>query len=195
MKKNQASAAPIALKYTYKFKRISLDFCSIYWIYRNKNTFTKTNLSYYDFNNAFNSIIHHPPFWQSHNKSATYAPCTKSIVQPSLNIYMYISKYIYLYYIATRRLRVCTMCVCLRPIFSRTAGPIWLNFFLLAPSWSRNGFRPKKFQIRDPLFPEIRKNPDFENFENIGTFRYSYKIDHNSKTDGLSAIFFASMVA
>ena len=51
--------------------------------------------------------------------------------------------------------------VCSRPISSGTAGPIWLNFFLLAPSWSRDGFRPKKFRIRDPVFPEIRKNPDF----------------------------------
>jgi len=33
------------------------------------------------------------------------------------------------------------------PISSKTAGPIWLNFFLLAPSWSRDGFRPKKFRI------------------------------------------------
>ena len=53
--------------------------------------------------------------------------------------------YIYLYYIATR-----SLCVCLRSISSRTAGPIWLNFILLAPSWSREGFRPKKFRIRDP---------------------------------------------
>ena len=53
------------------------------------------------------------------------------------------------------------MYVCLWPISSGTAGPIWLNFFLLAPSWSRDGFRPKKFRIRDPVFPEIRKNPDF----------------------------------
>ena len=51
--------------------------------------------------------------------------------------------------------------VCLRPISSGTAGPIWLNFFLLAPSWSRDGFRPKKIRIRDPVLPEIRKNPDF----------------------------------
>jgi len=36
------------------------------------------------------------------------------------------------------------MCVCLRPISSRTARPIWLNFFLLASSWSHDGFRPKK---------------------------------------------------
>ena len=35
------------------------------------------------------------------------------------------------------------------------------NIFLLAPSWSRDGFRPKKFRIRDPDFPEIWKNPDF----------------------------------
>ena len=35
------------------------------------------------------------------------------------------------------------------------------KFFLLAPSWSRDGFRLKKFRIRDPVFPEIRKNPDF----------------------------------
>ena len=40
--------------------------------------------------------------------------------------------------------------VCSRPISSGTAGPIRLNFFLLAPSWSRDGFRPKKsgFGIR-----------------------------------------------
>ena len=48
--------------------------------------------------------------------------------------------------------------VCLWPISSGTAGPIWLNFFLLAPSWSRDGFRPKKFRIQDPVFPKIRKN-------------------------------------
>ena len=48
--------------------------------------------------------------------------------------------------------------VCLLPISSGTAGPIWLYFFLLAPSWSWDGFRPKKFRIRDPDFPEIRKN-------------------------------------
>ena len=51
-----------------------------------------------------------------------------------------------------------TMFACLLPISSGTAGPIWLNFFLLAPSWSRDGFRPKKIRIQDP---EIRKNPDF----------------------------------
>ena len=70
---------------------------------------------------------------------------------------------LYLSYIATRCLRACLF-VCSRPISSGTAGPIWLNFFLLAPSWSRDGFRPKKFRIRDPDFPEIRKNPDFRVF-------------------------------
>ena len=40
-------------------------------------------------------------------------------------------------------LRVCLR-VCLLPISSGTAGPIWLNFFLLAPSWLWGGFRPKK---------------------------------------------------
>ena len=44
------------------------------------------------------------------------------------------------------------------PISSGTAGPIWLNFFLSAPSWSWDGFRPKKFRTRDPVFPKIRKN-------------------------------------
>ena len=66
-------------------------------------------------------------------------------------------------YIATRCLRACVR-VCLLPISSGTAGPIWLNFFLLVPSWSRDGFRPKKIRIRDPDFLEIRKNPDFRLF-------------------------------
>ena len=34
-----------------------------------------------------------------------------------------------------------SVCVCLHN--SGTAGPIWLNLFLLAPSWSRDGFRPE----------------------------------------------------
>ena len=76
--------------------------------------------------------------------------------------YMFVSS-THLSYIATRCLRACLF-VCLRPISSGTAGPIWLYFFLLAPSWSRDGFRPKKFRIRDPDFPEIRKNPDFRVF-------------------------------
>ena len=51
--------------------------------------------------------------------------------------------------------------VCLRPISSGTAGLIWLYFFLLAPSWSQDGFRSKKFRNRDPVFPKNRKNPVF----------------------------------
>ena len=50
------------------------------------------------------------------------------------------------------------MYVCVSLHHSGTAGPIWLNLFLLAPSWSRDGFRLKKFQIRGPVFPKIRKN-------------------------------------
>ena len=57
-------------------------------------------------------------------------------------------------------LSVC-VCVCVRLNNSGTAGPIWLNFFLLAPSLSQGGFRPKKFRNRDPVFPENRKNPVF----------------------------------
>ena len=45
--------------------------------------------------------------------------------------------------------------VCSRPI-SGTAGPIWLKFFLLAPSWANLGFRPKKFRIRDPDFSSAK---------------------------------------
>ena len=33
--------------------------------------------------------------------------------------------------------------VCLWLYNSKTAEPIWLNFFLLAPSWSHGGYRPK----------------------------------------------------
>ena len=67
-----------------------------------------------------------------------------------------------------RPLSVC-VCVCVRLNNSGTTGPIWLNFFLLAPSWSQGGFRPKKFRIRDPVFPEIRKNPDFRvSFDQFG---------------------------
>ena len=32
-------------------------------------------------------------------------------------------------------------------------------FFWLAPSWSEDGFRPKKFRSWDLDFLEIRKNP------------------------------------
>ena len=33
------------------------------------------------------------------------------------------------------------------------------KLFLLAPSWSRDGFRPKKFRIRDPVFPDKTGSP------------------------------------
>ena len=72
-------------------------------------------------------------------------------------------EWLYQYY-KVIRVFVCMyvcMYVCVSLNNSGTAGPIWLNFFLLAPSWSRDGFRPKKFRIRDPVFPEIRKNPVF----------------------------------
>ena len=49
------------------------------------------------------------------------------------------------------------MYVCLKLNNSGTAGPIGLNFFLLALSWSRDDFRLKKFRIRDLVFPMIRK--------------------------------------
>ena len=51
-------------------------------------------------------------------------------------------------------LSVC-LSVCVRLNNSGTAGLFWLNFFLLAPSWSQGGFRPKKIRIRDTVFPEI----------------------------------------
>ena len=44
--------------------------------------------------------------------------------------------------------------VCLWPISSGKAGSIWLILFLLAPSWSEGGFRPKKFRIRSPVCTE-----------------------------------------
>ena len=52
-------------------------------------------------------------------------------------------------YIATR-----CFFACLWPISSGSAGPIWLNFFLLAPSWSRDGFRPKKIPVPGSGNPE-----------------------------------------
>ena len=69
--------------------------------------------------------------------------------------------YIIYQYYKVIRVFVCMyvcMYVCLKLNNSGTAGPIWLSLFLLAPSWSRDGFRLKKFQIRGPVFPKIRKN-------------------------------------
>ena len=57
-------------------------------------------------------------------------------------------------------LSVCVF-VCVRLNNSGTAGPIWLNFFLLAPSLSQDGFRPKKFRNRYPVFPENREKSGF----------------------------------
>ena len=48
----------------------------------------------------------------------------------------------------------------------------WTNLaklFLLAPSWSQGGFRPKKFWIWDPVFQEIQKNNFGGNFQVILT--------------------------
>ena len=36
--------------------------------------------------------------------------------------------------------------VCLKINDSGTAGLIWLNFCLLAPTWSRDGFKPKNLE-------------------------------------------------
>ena len=55
------------------------------------------------------------------------------------------------------RVFVC-LYVCLKLKNSGTAGPIWLNLFLLAPHWSGDGFRQKRFWIRSPVFPKIWKN-------------------------------------
>ena len=70
------------------------------------------------------------------------------------------------------------------------------KLFLLAPSWSRDGFRSKKFRIRDPVFPKIRKNRFSHHFysytlnifwqkslnlflENAGTINFRfYKFSH-----------------
>ena len=57
------------------------------------------------------------------------------------------------------------MFVCLLAAYLLQNG--WTDLaklFLLAPSWSQDGFRPKKFRIRHPVSPEIRKNPDFRVF-------------------------------
>ena len=64
------------------------------------------------------------------------------------------------------------MSVCLWLNNSGTAGPIWLNFFLLTPSWSRGGFRPKKFQVQDMDF---RKSGKID-FPAILTYVYTLNI-------------------
>ena len=52
---------------------------------------------------------------------------------------------------------------CNFPHNSGTAGPIWINFFLLAPSWSQGGFRPKN---PDPGFG-FSGNPEKPGFLGI----------------------------
>ena len=51
------------------------------------------------------------------------------------------------------------MYVCLKLNNSGTAGPIWLSLFLLAPSWSRDGFRLKKNPDPGSGFSENPKKP------------------------------------
>ena len=70
-----------------------------------------------------------------------------------------------------------SVCVCLH--HSGTAGPIWLNLFLLAPYWSGDGFRQKRFRIRGRVFPKIRKN------------KFPAKIGFLEKLDPGSGIFLA----
>ena len=51
------------------------------------------------------------------------------------------------------------MYVCLY-VNSETAGPFWLNFFLLAPSWSRGDFRPKN--SGSGFSGNLEKKPGFQ---------------------------------
>ena len=64
--------------------------------------------------------------------------------------------------------------VCLKLNNYRTAGLIWLNFYLLAQSLSRDGFRPKN---PDPVFPKIRKS---RFWREIGFSGFSEKPDPGS---------------
>ena len=51
------------------------------------------------------------------------------------------------------------MSVCVSLNNSGTAGPIWLNFFLLAPPWSEDGFRLKKIPDPGSGFSENTEKP------------------------------------
>ena len=51
------------------------------------------------------------------------------------------------------------MYVCLKLNNSGTAGPIGLNFFLLALSWSQDGFRLKKIPDPGSGFSDDPENP------------------------------------
>ena len=61
--------------------------------------------------------------------------------------------------------------VCVPLNNSGTAEPIWINFFLLAPSWSRDGFRLKKIG-----FSENPENPILAG--NFKTFLQKYSNFH-----------------
>ena len=65
------------------------------------------------------------------------------------------------------------MYVCLKLNNSGTAGPIWLSLFLLAPSWSRDGFRlknpdPGSGFSENPEKPISRQNRFFRIFGKTG---------------------------
>ena len=47
--------------------------------------------------------------------------------------------------------------VCLHPIFSGTAGTIWINLFLLVQSWSGDSLRPKKSRFGIRFFQNFGK--------------------------------------
>ena len=53
--------------------------------------------------------------------------------------------------------KVISVFVCLKLNNSGTAGLIWQNFFLLALSWSRDGFRPKSSGSGIRFFRKSRK--------------------------------------
>ena len=84
--------------------------------------------------------------------------CQKLYVSPNGGggyIFLYLIKSLYQSTSLSVSESVCE-CVWMFPNSSGTAGPIWLNFFWFALSWSHDGFRPKKIRIQDLVFPEIR---------------------------------------
>ena len=79
---------------------------------------------------------------------------SNNLRQKSIHSRTYVQYYIYIYILYSNTMFAC-MCVC--GMHSWTDLAI---FFSIASSWSAGGFRPKSFGIRDPVFPEIRKNLD-----------------------------------